>query len=289
MSRLKLSSPSTVRKLLKEHGIRPRKRWGQHFLCDENILEKMVKAAQLQPKDRVLEIGAGLGTLTQHLAPHVHEVIAVEIDPRLIPILHEQLADFTNVKIVQADVLQLDWRALLEGKKAKALGNLPYVITSPLLEKLIQHRDVFQQAVLMVQLEVAEKLTAPVGTRGSSPLGVFMQAFCEVERVARVSKNVFFPRPEVDSALLRFVFLTRPRFRASEESFMAVVRAAFGMRRKTLRQALALSPDLKLSPEQARGLLRQAGIEEARRGETLTIEEFDRLAQALDKLRKSSV
>ena len=285
LPRVKLSSPRVVQQLLRERGIRPRKRWGQNFLCDENILDKIVAAAKLQPEDRVLEIGAGLGALTQRIAQRVQEVIAVEIDPLLIPILSEQLAEFFHVRIVHADALRLDWKKLLApDEKTIAMGNLPYGITSPLLEKLIQHRDLFQRALLMVQCEVAEKLTAPPGTRESSSLGVFVQAYCDVEQITRVSRNVFFPRPEVDSALLRLVFLDKPRFQAAEESFLAVVHAGFGLRRKTIQRALTLSPHLQLTSGQVRELLKNAEIEGTRRGETLTIEELDRLALALETI-----
>ncbi len=283
----KLTSPSVVRRILREHGIRPRKRWGQHFLCDENVLNKIIEAVELAPHDRVFEIGPGLGVLTQRLAERVSEVVAVEIDARLIPVLQEQLAGYDNVRIVQGDALRLDWGELLpqaQGEKWRALGNLPYGITSPLLGALIEYRTLFERAVWMMQQEVAEKLLAPPGTRESSSLGVFVQAHCEVERIARVSKNSFYPRPEVDSAIVRLTCLKTSKFRASEEAFARVVRAAFGMRRKTVLRALTLSPQLGLSTEEAKHLLHEAGIEERRRGEMLTIEEFDRLAQAFDRL-----
>jgi 16S rRNA (adenine1518-N6/adenine1519-N6)-dimethyltransferase len=285
MIELKLTSPRVVRHLLRERGIRPRKRWGQHFLCDGNVLEKIVASAQLAPQDRVLEIGAGLGVLTERIASSAREVIAVEIDPLLIPLLQEQVSAHPNVRIVHADVLELDWRTLFRSsEKFRVMGNLPYGITSPLLEKLIHHRDLFHDALVMVQLEVAEKLKAAAGTRECSSLGIFVQAYCDVDYITRVSRNVFFPRPEVDSALVRLIFLRKPRFQASEESFMAVIHAGFGLRRKTLQRALALSPELRLTPEQVHKLLQASGIDGSRRGETLTVEEWDRLAQALDAL-----
>jgi len=283
----KLTSPRVVRELLKRYGIRPRKRWGQHFLCDENVLHKILEAAELSPQDRVFEIGPGLGVLTEAIAERVPKgkIIAVEIDGRLLPILQEHLARFPNVTIVHDDALKIDWGSLFPPEvKAKALGNLPYNITSPLLEKFIEHRQRFERAVWMMQLEVAQKTTAPPGTREASSLGVFVQAFCEAELLFRVSKRSFWPPPEVDSALVRLSPLEKPRFKAPEEAFLKTVRAAFGLRRKTLLRALTLSPHLKLSREQARTILRQAGIEESRRGETLTLEEFDRLAQELARL-----
>jgi len=285
-AQVKLTSPKAVRRLLRERGVRPRRRWGQHFLCDENVLSNIIEAARLRPEDLIFEIGAGLGTLTQRIAPQVRKIVAVEIDPKLIPILREQLAEHSNVEIIEADVLKLDWTKLFSNeKKIKTLGNLPYGITSPLVERLIEHRGLFEEALWMVQLEVAERLTAPVGTRNSSALGVLVQALFEVERIARISKNVFFPRPEVDAALLRLTPLGKPRFQASLEAFKTALKAAFGLRRKTILQALARSPQLHLGRERARGLLKAIGIEEARRGESLTLEELDRLAQALEASR----
>jgi len=285
---MKLTSPSVVRKILKERGIYPRKRLGQHFLCDENVLGKIVEAAELKRQDRVLEIGAGLGTLTQAIAPRASQVIAVEVDPRLVPILEEQLAGYPNVKVIEGDILRLEWTQLLGGRPAKIMGNLPYGITSPLLERLIRHRELFTMAILLVQLEVAEKLTAPIGTRGSSSLGVVLQAYFKVGRLMRVSRNVFFPRPEVDAALIKLSPFKAPRFQAPEGLFLDVVHAAFGMRRKTILRALALSPRLKLTADEARRLLERAGIEEGRRGETLKLEELDRLAKALYGLERHS-
>lgn len=285
----KLTSPSVVRRLLEAHGLRPQKRWGQHFLCDENVLRKIVEAAELSPEDRVFEIGAGLGVLTERVAQIAREVVAVEIDRRLIPLLKERLAPFDNVRVVQGDVLEVPWEELLtldqQNDRWKALGNLPYGITSPLLEKLIEHRERFALGVLMVQLEVAEKVQAPLGTREANALGAWVQAFCEVEVLFRVSRNSFWPRPDVDSALLRLRFLERPKPKASVENYKRIVRAAFGWRRKTLIKALTLAPELRLSREQAEQLLERAGIEERRRGETLRLEELDRLAQGLEALR----
>jgi len=282
--KVKLTSPKVVRRILMERGVRPRRRWGQHFLCDENVLNNIIEAARLRPEDLIFEIGAGLGTLTQRIAPQAQKIVAVEIDPKLTPILREQLAEHPNVEIIEADVLKLDWTKLFPGRKAKTLGNLPYGITSPLIERLIEHRGLFEEALWMVQLEVAERLTAPVGTRNSSALGVLVQALFEVEQLALISKNVFFPRPEVDGMLLRLTPLGKPRFQASLEAFKTALKAAFGMRRKTILQALARSPQLNLGRESARRLLEASKIEGTRRGETLTLEELDRLAHALEDL-----
>lgn len=286
MKDINLNSARAVRRLLEERGIRPRKRWGQHFLCDGHILEKVVEAARLRADESVFEIGAGLGTLTRRLATVADEVIAVEIDPRLVPLLRDLVGHHPHVKVLQVDVLQLDWETSLPPeRKLKALGNLPYGITSPLLEKFIAHQRLFREAVWMIQREVAEKLLAEPGTRGTSALGIFVRAYCEVEMVTPVSKDAFYPRPEVDSALLRLTPLERPRFQAPEAQFRRAVRAAFAHRRKTLRRALGLSPQLGLTSEQVRLLLERVGVDEGRRGETLSIEEFDGIARELAALR----
>ncbi len=279
----KLTSHRVVQMLLAGHGIHPRKRWGQNFLIDENILGKIIASADLRADDAVLEIGGGLGTLTQQIAARAKEVVVVEIDPMLVPILTKNIEDFPNVRVVHGDILELDWHSFFGNKRLKCLGNLPYNITAPLFEKLIRSRQVIEQAIWMTQLEVAEKLTAQPGTRDSSSLGVFVQAYCDARVLFKVSHNAFFPKPEVGSAVMSIMPLEQPRFHASDESFQKIVRAAFGMRRKTLYRALALAPGLGLPAEKILEILKRAGIDQSRRGETLTIAELDSIAQQLDE------
>lgn len=271
-----LSNPSGVRELLARHGIRLKKRWGQNFLVDAQILKKIISFAEISPQDTVLEIGAGIGTLTEKLAERAARVIAVEIDARLIPLLREHLQAYPHTEIVCQDFLDFDLKSL--PPQTKIVGNLPYYITAPILEKLIAEYKRLHSALVMVQLEVAEKLSAPVGTRAASAITVFAQSFADVQPLMRVSKNCFFPKPEVDSALVRLEFLRRPRFQAPEDLFFKVVRAAFNLRRKTLLQALTQSPFLTLPRERVRVALERAEIVPTRRGETLSLEEFDRLA-----------
>ncbi|MFQ6034137.1 MAG: 16S rRNA (adenine(1518)-N(6)/adenine(1519)-N(6))-dimethyltransferase RsmA [Candidatus Bipolaricaulia bacterium] len=284
---MKLTSPSTVMELLREKGIRPKRGLGQHFLCDENILEKIVAAAELSPDELVIEPGAGLGTLTLALAARAGRVIAVELDPRLIPILQANIAAARadNVRVIAQDFLKLGLAELVVAageKRAKVVGNLPYGITSPILEKLMAERGALGSAVLMVQYELAEKLAAPPGARANA-LGVQLQALAEVKLLFRVPRGVFLPPPEVDSAVIRLSFRKRPRFETDERVFSQVVRAAFNLRRKTIKQALIRSPLLRLPEERAVQALQEAGILERRRGESLSIEEFDRLAQAIQR------
>ncbi|MFQ6116719.1 MAG: 16S rRNA (adenine(1518)-N(6)/adenine(1519)-N(6))-dimethyltransferase RsmA [Candidatus Bipolaricaulia bacterium] len=266
---MKLTSPSTVMGLLREKGIRPKRGLGQHFLCDENILEKIVAAAELSPDELVIEPGAGLGTLTLALAARAGRVIAVELDPRLIPILQANIAAARadNVRVIAQDFLKLGLAELVaaEGERqAKVVGNLPYGITSPILEKLMAERGALGSAVLMVQYELAGKLAAPPGA-GANALGVQLQALAEVKLLFRVPQAVFLPSPEVDSAVIRLSFRKRPRFEADERVFSQVVRAAFNLRRKTIKQALIRSPLLRLPEERAVQALQEAVISERRR------------------------
>lgn len=282
-----LTSPSYVRDLLARHKIRLKKSLGQHFLVDENILKKIATAAQLTKEDTVVEIGAGIGTLTQELAQRAGRVIAVEIDSRLIPLLHEHLRAHANVVVVHQDFLQFDLLAIASEQKLSIVGNLPYNVTAPILEKLIESRAGLKSATLLVQQEVAEKLCAVPGTRDATALTVFVQSFAAVQRLFSVSRHVFFPIPEVDSALVRLEFSEHPKFRAPEDLFLKIVRAAFNLRRKTLKQSLTRSPLLALSQEIALAALERAQIDPQRRGETLSLEEFDRLTQALAPLLRN--
>lgn len=276
----KLTSPGELKRLLAAHAIRPQKRYGQNFLCDENAVRHIVEA--VGRPTRALEVGPGAGALTVALAPRVRRLIAVELDPRLLPLLHEVLDPFPNVELVHADVLDVDLEALAgRGAPLTVVGNLPYQITSPLLGRLVRSREAVARAVLMVQREVADKLLSPVGSGAGNRLGVLVQAFARPRRLFEVPRTAFFPRPQVDAAVFELEFLDRPRFHAEPEAFFRAVRAAFHLRRKTIRQALIRAPFLGLSVPEVEAALARAGVEPRRRGETLSLEELDRLAQAL--------
>jgi 16S rRNA (adenine1518-N6/adenine1519-N6)-dimethyltransferase len=289
---MNLTAPSVIARLLQEHGLRLRKALGQHFLCDENVLKKIIAAAELAVSDLVIEPGAGLGTLTLALAARAGRVIAVELDPKLAEVLRANLAasGSTNVEVLQQDFLELDLAGLISARRsifgltqAKVVGNLPYQITSPILEMLLAARGRLTSAILMVQHELAERLAAPPGPRASA-LGVQLQAVADVELLAKVPRTVFFPPPEVDSALIRLAFLARPRIEADLEVFSRVVRAAFNLRRKTIKQALIRSPFLALEEEAVLLALREARIDPHRRGESLSLAEFDCLARAVAQI-----
>lgn len=278
---MSLVSPSYVRDLLAQHNIRLKKSLGQHFLVDENVVKKIVTAAQLDRDDVVVEIGAGIGTLTQELAQQAQRVVAVEIDSRLIPLLQQHLQGYSNVYLVHQDFLAFDLQAVAPERKTTVVGNLPYGLTAPLIEKLVAAHKILTAATLLIQREVAEKLCAVPGTRAASAITIFVHSFADVQKLLSVSRHVFFPKPDVDSTLIRLEFREQPVIQAPEELFLKVMRAAFNLRRKTLRQSLTQSPLLALPAQTTLKALEQAQLDPQRRGETLSIEEFDRLAQAL--------
>jgi 16S rRNA (adenine1518-N6/adenine1519-N6)-dimethyltransferase len=286
-----LTSPAAVGALLRSHGLRPRKRWGQNFLIDRNTLNNVLRGADVQAEDQILEIGPGLGTLTRELAMRCRHVVAVEIDPLLVEILRaETLADLSNVEVVESDVLELDLASLMGSGNWKVVANIPYYITTPLVERLLQVKERLDQIALMVQQEVADRLVAAPGTDDYGSLSVFVQYHTEPELVARVSRNAFLPPPGVDSAIVRLRLrreggpvlpLVRVR---SEALFFQVVRAAFQQRRKTLLNALSSVPDL--SRDEAGSALETAGITPSRRGETLGVADFARVADAIAGMRE---
>jgi 16S rRNA (adenine1518-N6/adenine1519-N6)-dimethyltransferase len=272
-----LASPAQLRALLAAHRFRPRKRLGQHFLVDRNVLRKAIECARLTRGDQVLEIGPGVGALTQELAEAAGRVVAIEVDKRLEPILRQTLAGRQGVELVFADALDLQLGLWLGEGRWKVVANLPYYLTSPLIARLLEFRAGISRLVLMVQEEVADRLLASPGTKEYGSPSVLVQSHCEVARAARVSRRCFYPSPEVDSALLVLEVRSQPLVPDRlAPLFFSIVHAAFGQRRKTLRNALASLGELP--PEKLSAILRQAGVEPGRRGETLAPGDFLRLA-----------
>lgn len=268
----RLLRPSELKRLLRERGVKLRRSLGQHFLVDRATLERILEAIlALEPRE-VVEVGAGVGTLTCALAPRVQRLWAVEVDPRLIPLLSESVSPWPQVEVIQADFLDLSLGEF--GRGALVVGNLPYRITSQVLLKVLRER--VRGGAFLVQWEVGEKLVAPPGPRASR-LGTHLRAYYQLELLGRVPRTVFFPRPEVDAALLRLRQLPRPLITAPPESFERTLAILFGTRRKTLRRALASV----LTLPQVDRLLAELELDPRRRGESLELGELDRLANAL--------
>jgi 16S rRNA (adenine1518-N6/adenine1519-N6)-dimethyltransferase len=270
--------PLDLRGLLRRYNLHPKKRLGQNFLADEAALEKVAAAAELQPGDTVLEIGPGLGSLTRHLARAAQRVIAVEVDQGLLPALEDTLRPFGNVDVIQADILRLNLAAvpgLASGYVVVA--NIPYYITSAIVRHLVEAPVAPSRIVLTVQREVAERIAAQPGDM--SLLAVSVQFYAVPRIVARLPAGAFYPRPEVDSAVIRLD--VRPQSAvpvADVDGFFRVVRAGFSQKRKQLRNALG--GGLRLSSAQADALLAQADVDGQRRAETLALEEWGALAAA---------
>ena len=273
---------ASIKRELAELGLAPRKKWGQHFLVDRNILNKVIQVAELEKEDVVLEVGPGLGEMTLALARQVKKVIAVEIDPKLVEILKKKTTDLPNVEIIKGDILKIDFNELLdqEGQRLKVVANLPYQISTPLLFRFIESREDFSALTLMLQKEVAERMIAPPGGKDYGPLSVFTQTVSNLSICFFIKPSAFFPPPKVESAVIRVVWRERPVVGLEEmEWFKDVVRGCMGYRRKKLMNALKHS-DLPLRPD-IEQRMEKIGIDPQRRPGTLTVQEFAHLAEAL--------
>ena len=273
-----IASREVTQHILKVFHLRASKKLGQNFLIDAAVVRGIVEAAELQEGDRVLEIGPGIGTLTQGLAESGAQVTAVELDKKLPAVLAETLKGYENVRIVQGDILKTDIRELMGDAPFKVAANLPYYITTPILMALLEQRLPIRKIVTMVQKEVAERMIAPPGSKTYGALSVAVQYYTAPEIVLDVPPKSFIPAPEVDSVVIACKVRGEPPVAVRDEKlFFRVVKAAFGQRRKTLSNALKGAGFLKDEVQEA---LEQAGIEAARRGETLSLEEFAQLADA---------
>jgi 16S rRNA (adenine1518-N6/adenine1519-N6)-dimethyltransferase len=274
---------ASIRKELNEYGLTPRKRWGQHFLVDRNILSKIIRTAKLEKGDVVLEIGPGTGEMTLALAHQVKKVIAVEIDRKLVKILQEKTADFSNITVIEGDVLKISFEQLYrQGRQQlKVVANLPYQISTPLLFRFIESKHVFSTLTLMLQREVAERMIASPGGKDYGPLSIFTQSVSDLSIQFYIKPSAFFPPPKVESAVIHMVWKERPLVRLEEEGwFKKVVKGCFSYRRKRLVNALR-NADLPL-PEELEKRIEKIGIDPQRRPETLTIREFVCLADVLE-------
>lgn len=272
--------------VLKKYNFNFQKRFGQNFLIDSHILEKIISAAEITKEDCILEIGPGIGTMTQYLAESAGEVIAVEIDKSLIPILEDTLSGYDNVTIINQDILKVDIAKLVleknNGKPIKVVANLPYYITTPIIMGLFESHVPLKNITIMVQKEVADRMQIGPGTKDYGALSLAVQYYARPEMVTYVSPSCFIPKPNVGSAVIRLERYQNPPVEVADEAFLfRLIRAAFQQRRKTLANGIGNASDIPCSREQAQQALEELGFSVSIRGEALTLQEFASLSNQL--------
>lgn len=272
---------------LKKEKFRFKKQFGQNFISDDHLLAKIVEAAEITPEDVVIEIGPGAATLTAALAEKAAQVIAIEIDKDLFPIIERRMAGYSNFELVAGDAMKVDFDALAAkygAKRYKVVANLPYYITTPIVMRFLEEGFRVSELVIMVQQEVADRFLASPGTKAYGAITAAINYYGSVSRAFNVPRTMFTPRPEVDSSIVKIKCYENKPFEADDEKLLRrVIKAAFGQRRKTLNNALKA---LNLPKDELDKALQRAGIDAARRGETLSVEEFVRLSNAISKISK---
>lgn len=281
-----LGEPQNTIAVLQKYGFVFQKKYGQNFLIDPHVLDKIVAAAGIGPDDFVVEIGPGIGTLTQYLAYAARSVCAVEIDKNLIPILEDTLSDYDNVEVINNDVLKVDLAALAKeknnGRPIKVVANLPYYITTPIIMGLFENHVPVDSITVMVQKEVADRMQTGPGSKDYGALSLAVQYYAEPYIVANVPPNCFIPRPNVGSAVIRLTRYEKPPVQVADKRLMfALIRASFNQRRKTLLNGLSNSQELSFSKEAIAAAIADLGLAPAVRGETLSLEQFARLSDRL--------
>lgn len=281
-----LGIPQNTIAVLQKYNFTFQKKYGQNFLIDSHVLEKIMDAAEIGKDDCVVEIGPGIGTMTQYLAERAGEVVAVEIDKNLIPILTETLADYKNVSIINEDILKVDLNCIVEGKNGgrpvKIVANLPYYITTPIIMGLFENHVPVKSITVMVQKEVADRMQVGPGTKDYGALSLAVQYYAKPEIVAIVPPNCFIPRPNVASAVIRLTcHEKKPVEVKNEKGMFALIRASFNQRRKTLANSLSNAQNLSLTREQVTEALESMQLSPTIRGEALTLEQFAALADIL--------
>ena len=284
----KLSNPQVTIETIKKYEFAFQKKFGQNFLIDGHVIEKIISAADITKEDCILEIGPGIGTMTQYLAENAGQVVAVEIDKNLIPILDETLADYDNITIINDDILKVDINKIVQeknnGKPIKVVANLPYYITTPIIMGLFEKQVPLYSITVMVQKEVADRMKVGPGTKDYGALSLAVQYYAEPYLVANVPPNCFIPRPGVGSAVIKLTRYKEPPVKVKDEKLMfALVRAAFGQRRKTLQNAIANSNEQSFTKEEAKAAITRMGLSENIRGESLSLTEFAALSDILSE------
>lgn len=283
-----LGSPTATREIINKYSFAFQKKFGQNFLIDSNILENIVSAAKITKDDFVLEIGPGIGTMTQYLCEAAGQVVAVEIDKMLIPILKDTLSEYDNVEVINQDVLKVDIKTLAEeknaGKPIKVVANLPYYITTPIIMGLFESGVPIESITIMVQKEVADRMQTGPGSKDYGALSLAVQYYSKAKVMLNVSAACFMPRPNVDSTVIKLTRHKEPTVEVKDEKLMfKIIRASFNQRRKTLVNGLKNSPELSFSKEDILEVIKAIGKPETIRGEALTLQEFAELSNKLSK------
>ena len=281
-----LGNPQNTIAVLQKYNFSFQKKFGQNFLIDTHVLDKIIASAEITKDDMVLEIGPGIGTMTQYLACAAGKVVAVEIDKTLIPILEDTLSEYDNVQIINLDVLKVNLAKLAEeengGKPIKVVANLPYYITTPIIMGLFENHVPLKSITVMVQKEVADRMQVGPGTKDYGALSLAVQYYAKPYIVANVPPNCFMPRPKVGSAVIRLERYEEPPVQVTDEKLMfRIIRASFNQRRKTLVNGLKNSPEIQFSKEEIEAAIETLGKGASVRGEALTLEEFARLSNIL--------
>ncbi|RHA18360.1 16S rRNA (adenine(1518)-N(6)/adenine(1519)-N(6))-dimethyltransferase RsmA [Eubacterium ventriosum] len=285
-----LGTPSATKEIINKYSFAFQKKFGQNFLIDSNVLESIIRGAEITKDDFVLEIGPGIGTMTQYLCEAARQVVAVEIDKMLIPILEDTLSEYDNVEVINQDVLKVDIKSLAEeknnGKPIKVVANLPYYITTPIIMGLFESGVPIDSITIMVQKEVADRMQTGPGSKDYGALSLAVQFYATAKVILNVSATCFMPRPNVDSAVIKLTRHKEPTVNVADEKLMfKIIRASFNQRRKTLVNGLKNSPELSFSKEQIVKAIEKIGKPETIRGEALTLEEFEELANAFTELK----
>lgn len=285
-----LGNPGNTAEIIRKYQFHFQKKFGQNFLIDGNILDKIMESAQLTKEDCVLEIGPGIGTMTQYLAEEAGEVVAVEIDQNLIPILEDTLSAYSNVVILNEDILKVDINKIVQehngGKPIKVVANLPYYITTPIIMALFESHVPLCSVTIMVQKEMADRMQVGPGTKDYGALSLAVQYYAKPEIITRVPAACFMPRPNVDSTVIRLTRYEKPPVDAEDEKYLfAVIRASFNQRRKTLANGLSNAGNLGVGRQMVEETLAEMGLSPQIRGETLTLEQFAELSNRLGRKR----
>lgn len=275
-----------TRSIVKHFNFRFSKGLGQNFLIDQNVLDNIVDSAGLDMDSTAIEIGPGIGTLTQEIAKRCRKVLSIELDDKLIPVLAETLGNYENVKIVHEDALEIDLNELIQNEgmtNIKLLANLPYYVTTPIITKIFEERTAIESITVMIQKEVGDRIAAKPGTKDYGSLSLLCQYYSEPVKICEVPPNSFLPEPKVDSIVIKMVLLKQPAVKVNDEKlFFSIIRQSFNMRRKTLLNALK---PIGLGEDKLREAFEKAGIDPIRRGETLSIHEFGALSDEIGRLQ----